>query len=79
MHRIQIFVREKSKQHTNNGGRDSGWLFSKRRKREDTADDDDVQVPVLLHRVGALEVELNQFVVVHNRCNGRGLCEHLIG
>src|SRR2546430_16867864 len=40
-------------------------MFAQRGEREDAADDDDIEIPVLLHRVRALKVKLNQFVIVH--------------
>src|SRR5437762_36991 len=68
MHGIQIFKREQGEKNRDQQGSDRGRLFAHRRKGEQTADDNDVKIPVRLHGVGALEIKLNKFVVVHRLC-----------
>lgn len=72
LHRAQVFVGEERKQKTNERGRHSGVLFPQGGEREETADDQNVEIPIVLHRGGAIEIELDQFVVVHGRALFRG-------
>ena len=65
--RIQVFVGEQAKQDRDDEGGERGRLFAQGREREDTADDDDVERPVVLQRGRALEVELDQIVVFHKQ------------
>ncbi len=66
VHRVEIFVSEQGEEDRHHQSRDGRRLLAHRRKRKQPADDENVEVPVRLHRGRALEVKLNQVVVIHN-------------
>ena len=67
VHRTEIFLGEEREEQANERGRDRGRLVSEGGKGENSAEVDDVEVPEILHRVAAFEIELDKVVVVHGR------------